>query len=68
MASERERSSIVRFIGSKNKCGTHFIRESVLERMVLKHIQLVMGYTLRYRQHFIFVMEQQLATSAELPS
>ena len=28
--------------------------------MVLKHIQLVMGYILRYRQHFIFVMEQQL--------
>lgn len=44
----------------KDKCGTHFIRESVLERMVLKHIQLVMGYILKYRQHFIFVMEQQL--------
>ena len=42
----------------KDKCGTHFIRESVLERMVLKHIQLVMGYILRYRQHFISVMEQ----------
>ena len=25
-----------------------------------QHIQLVMGYILRYRQHFIFVMEQQL--------
>ena len=37
-----------------------FIRESVLERMVLKHIQLVMGYILRYRQYFISVMEQQL--------
>ena len=37
-----------------------FIRESVLERMVLKHIQLVMGYILRYRRHFISVMEQQL--------
>ena len=44
----------------KDKCGTHFIRESVLERMVLKHIQFVMRYILRYRQHFIFVMEQQL--------
>ena len=44
----------------KDKCRTHFIRESVLGRMVLKHIQLVMGYILRYRQHFIFVMEQQL--------
>lgn len=27
---------------------------------MLKHIQLVMGYILRYRQHFIFVMEHQL--------
>ena len=44
----------------KDKCGTHFIRESVLERMVLKHIQLVMGHILRYRQHFIEVMERQL--------
>ena len=26
----------------------------------MKHIQLVMGYILRYRQHFISVMEQQL--------
>ncbi|MGN1034751.1 MAG: zinc ribbon domain-containing protein [Oscillospiraceae bacterium] len=41
----------------KRKCGIHFIRESVLERMVLKHIQLVMGYILRYHQHFISVME-----------
>ena len=44
----------------KDKCGTHFIRESVLEHMVLRHIQLVMGYILRYRQHFISVMENQL--------
>ncbi len=44
----------------KDKCGTHFIRESVLNRMVLKHIQLVMGHILRYRQHFIEVMERQL--------
>jgi len=28
--------------------------------MVLKHIQLVIGYIHRYRQYFIFVMEQQL--------
>lgn len=44
----------------KDKCGTHFIRESVLEHMVLRRIQLVMGYILRYRQHFILVMENQL--------
>ncbi len=34
--------------------------EMALERMVLKHIQLVMGHILRYRQHFIEVMERQL--------
>ncbi len=28
--------------------------------MVLKHIQLVMDYVLRYLQHFVAVMEQQL--------
>ncbi len=44
----------------KAKCGTHYIRESILNRMVLKHIQLVMDYVLRYRQHFVAVMEQQL--------
>ena len=44
----------------KDKCGTHFIRKYVLERMVLKHIQLVMDHILRYRQHFIAVIERQL--------
>ena len=44
----------------KDKCVTHFIRESVLERLVLKHIQLVMEHILKYRQHFISVMERQL--------
>ena len=44
----------------KAKCGTHYIRESILNRMVLKHIQAVTRYILRYQRHFIAVMEQQL--------
>ena len=44
----------------KDKCGTHFIRESVLERLVLRHVQLVTDYILRHRQHFISVMERCL--------
>ena len=44
----------------KDKCEAHFIRESVLERLVLKHIQLVTEHILKYRQHFIAVMERQL--------
>ena len=44
----------------KAKCGTHYIRESILNRMVLKHIQAVTSYILRYQRHFIAVMEQQL--------
>ena len=44
----------------KDTCGTHFIRESVLNRMVLRHIQLVTGYILHHRQHFISVMGQKM--------
>ena len=44
----------------KDKCGTHFIRESVLERLVLRHVQLVTDYILHHRQHFIAVMERSL--------
>ena len=44
----------------KKKCGTHYIREAVLKKMVLKHIQAVTGYILRYQQYFVSVMEQQL--------
>lgn len=44
----------------KDKCGTHFIRESVLNRMVLRHIQLVTGYILHHRQHFISVVGQKM--------
>ena len=45
---------------NREKCGGHFIRVKVLERMVLKHIQLVTGYILRYEAHFRMVMEQQM--------
>ena len=44
----------------KDKCPTHYIRESVLECMVLKHMQLVTGYILRYEDHFRSVMESLL--------
>lgn len=39
----------------KDRCGTHLICESVPNRMVLRHIQLVTGY----RQYFISVMGQK---------
>ncbi len=42
------------------KCGGHFIRVKILECMVLKHIQLVTNYILRYEAHFRTVMEQQM--------
>jgi hypothetical protein len=44
----------------KDKCGTHFIRESVLERLVLKHIQLVTEHILTHHQHFVAAMERHL--------
>ena len=44
----------------KDKCGTHYIREAVLSRLVLKHIQAVTGYILRHEAHFRAVMEEQL--------
>ena len=44
----------------KEKCSAHFIREKVLNHLVLRHIQLVTGYILRHQQHFISVMEQHL--------
>ena len=44
----------------KDKCGTHYIRETVLSHIVLKHIQAVMGYILRHEAHFRAVMEEQL--------
>ncbi len=45
---------------SREKCGGHFIRVKILERMVLKHIQLVTDYILRYEAHFRMIMEQQM--------
>ena len=44
----------------KDKCGTHYIRETVLSHIVLKHIQAVTGYILRHEAHFRTVMEEQL--------
>ena len=44
----------------KDKCGTHFIRESMLNRMVLKHIQLATDYIFRHKQHFIVKMGKQM--------
>ena len=45
---------------SKEKCNGHFIRVKVLERLVLKHIQAVMGYILRHEDYFRTIMEEQL--------
>ena len=44
----------------KEKCNGHFIRAKVLERMVLKHIQTVMDYILRYESYFRRKMEAKL--------
>ena len=44
----------------KDECGTHYIRETVLSHIVLKHIQAVTGYILRHEAHFRAVMEEQL--------
>ena len=45
---------------NKEKCGGHFIRVKVLEHMVLRHIQLVTDYILRYEDRFRAVMEKQM--------
>ena len=42
------------------KCSAHFIRVKVLEQLVLKHIQAVMGYILRHEDYFRTIMEEQL--------
>ncbi len=44
----------------KEKCNGHFIRVKVLERLVLKHMQTVMGYILRHEAYFRTVIEEQL--------
>lgn len=44
----------------KEKCNGYFIRVKVSERLVLKHIQAVMGYILRHEDYFRTVMEEQL--------
>lgn len=49
----------------KDKCGTHYISEKVLSRLVLKHIQLVTEYILRYEAHFRAVMERRLRLESD---
>lgn len=44
----------------KEKCGTHYIRESVLERLVLHHIQMVTNHILHHKDYFVSVMGQQM--------
>ena len=43
----------------KEKCSTHYIRESVLERLVLHHIQMVTDHILHHKDYFVSVMGQQ---------
>lgn len=44
----------------KEKCSTHYIRESVLERLVLHHIQMVTDHILHHKDYFVSVMGQQM--------
>lgn len=44
----------------KEKRNTHYIRESVLERLVLHHIQRVTEYILHHRDYFVSAMGQQM--------
>ncbi len=54
-----------RHLKNREKCSGHFIRESVLERLVLRHVQLVTSYILHHRQHLISVMQHQLQLESE---
>lgn len=49
----------------REKCGGHFIRVKVLEQVVLKHIQAVTEFILRYEAHFREVMERQLRLESD---
>ena len=53
-------SSVVLSTTREKKCKTHFIRVTVLERMVFKHIQAVIEYILRYENHFKTYMKEQM--------
>lgn len=44
----------------KEKCPAHFMRASVLERVVLKHVQAATDHILRYEDHFRAHMEDQM--------
>ena len=44
----------------KEKCATHYIREAVLERLVLHHIQMVTSSIFYHKEHFVSAMGQQM--------
>ena len=45
---------------SQEQCSSHFIREVVLEELVLEHIKLVLQYVACHEDYFRSVMEDQL--------
>ena len=49
----------------QEKCGTHFIRESALKPLVLKHIQAVTGCILFHEEYFRRVIRQQQEVRSE---
>ncbi len=49
----------------QKKCGTHFIRESALKPLVLKHIQAVAGCILFHEEYFRRVIRQQQEVRSE---
>ena len=50
---------------NNSHCSSHYIRAVVLEELVLRHVQAVTGYILRYEEHFRKIMNQQLLTQSE---
>ena len=49
----------------KGECSGHYIREAVLERIVLKHIQTVTGFILCHEAYFRKAMCQQFKTQTK---
>ncbi|MBQ4258046.1 MAG: recombinase family protein [Clostridia bacterium] len=50
---------------NNSHCSSHYIRAVVLEELVLRHVQAVTGYILRYEEHFREIMNQQLLMQSE---
>ena len=48
----------------KARCSTHYIRERVLQELVLQHIQMVTGYIYHHEAYFRQVMQQKLHTES----